>query len=93
MSKVNAGIEIDAKTPVFDSHRLLLLEDVQRNGFEDKNVDNSTFLPLLNVKAALKKLSVIHCTSWAFTKITNKTFTSAWPFISNEHFLPFIKVS
>lgn len=105
MSKVAAGMKLFERekrekenkknnlgAPKQSSYRLLILEDIYRHGFRLRNVVDSTFLSLSNVKAALESLALIHCASWTFCVKMGKSFSKVWPFLNNPLYLPFLKV-
>lgn len=101
MSKVAAGLEFyerdrrkrESKTGRQSSYRLLILEDVCRQGFKLKNAgESSTFLSLLNVEEALKNLAEIHSVSWAYSQVSRKSLVKTWPFLNNPLYLPYLKV-
>ncbi|ODN02302.1 hypothetical protein Ocin01_04385 [Orchesella cincta] len=97
MNKVAAGIkyyerEKRNERPVKQSsYRLLILDDICRQGYEMKSVPGITFLPLLNVEEALKRMAEIHSTSWAFCEMTGKSFSKTWPFLTHPLYLPYIR--
>jgi len=83
MSKVATAMSVDKKTPVVESHRMLLLQDIEREKFEIRTTAASKFIPFLNVEAVLKEMAVIHCVSWALTEIEGKRLKEMWPFLSS----------
>ncbi|CAL8072726.1 unnamed protein product [Orchesella dallaii] len=97
MNKVAAGMKYyerekrSGQTLKQSSYRLLILDDIYRQGYEMKSVLGTTFLPLLNVEEALKKLAEIHSTSWAFCEMTGKSFSKTWPFLTHPLYLPYIR--
>lgn len=75
-----------------ESHRLIIVEDLVKEGFGRKNSTGTSFLPLMNVMAGLKEIAKLHAVSWSFSKSTDKQLFEHWPFLEMKNFLPFINV-
>jgi hypothetical protein len=85
MSKVGTALQLEKEPTVIESHRLILLENMEMEGFDVKTTEGSKFLPFLSVQAAIKELAVVHCVSWAFSEITGKQLRTVWPFLHDKH--------
>lgn len=85
---------LDSKNPddIVESQRILILNNVLKQGFKPKNVQGTSFLSPMNVTHGLKEIAKLHALSWAFSKSTRKPLMEHFPFLKMTTFLPYLKV-